>query len=182
MCCATCTLMLISESAEIFNININRRRRLTDSYLCQNSELHALLRQSSVDSDYNVKNTMQWYQKENDVIQSLVSWRRSICLLTCRHLEINSDLLFTRLSPSYKAISSFSLIHRLHLIFALLKGAHCFLIFHFRLGTWLARFIFHTSLESSVSFSYFAFSNDFLWLAYLFLKDGSHRPMYFFSV
>ena len=82
----------------------NRRSELLDFCF----EKHSLRRP---------KRGFQWeysekYHSENMTLSPCYYCRRRVNLFWCLHLLISSDLLFSKLSPLYEAISSFSLRHR----------------------------------------------------------------------
>ena len=106
----------------------------------------------------------------------------SVNLFICLHFETSSDREFIMLSLSLlflSAISSFSFKQRLQRSEFLLIGAQWRMIFQVTFGCLLSRFNFHTTLESSVSFPYFSFLNDDLWLLNLSLNEFPVNPMYF---
>ena len=122
---------------------------------------------------------MQWNQNMTSRFvdrQSLESCRRSICLLACLHFDISSDRLLRIFPSGCNIIISFSFKHKLHLTVSLLNGAHFLTISQVTVGVNLESFMFQNSFDNSVSSLYFSVWNDFLWLAYLFLKDVSVDP------
>ena len=101
-------------------------------------------------------------------IQSLVSYRKSVCFLKCLHFEINSFLLLRILFPLNIAIPSFSFRQRLQLSDKRLKRKDLLKILRFIWGTEFLLFTFKNYFESSASFLYAALLKDLLWLLYLF--------------
>ena len=75
------------------------------------------------------------------------------------------------------AISSFSLRHSEHFNDARLNGGHWRMVFQVTFGDRFFRLSLHTSLESSVSFSYFWFAKEDLWFAKRLLNLGSANAM-----
>ena len=110
------------------------------------------------------------------LIQSLVSCRNSIGLLTCLHFEIRSVLILGMLFPLNNVVCSSSFKQRLHPSNERLKLEHFFRIFHFVRGTEFLHFNFQNSFDSSVSFLQDAKLKDLLWLLYLFLRVVSAVP------
>ena len=109
--------------------------------------------------------------------QSFVSYRVSMYLVMCLHLDTNSVLLLIMLLFR-SAISSFSLRHRLHRWLFLFADVHFLKTFHVTVGFFPCLFNLQTTFDNSVSFSYFSYLKVFLWFAYLFLKVVSAEPTY----
>ena len=97
-------------------------------------------------------------------------------LFLCLHFKTTSLLLFRILSLLCSAISSFSLIHNKHLFDSRLYAEHFFNIFHVTLGFPPFFLTPQYSLDSSLSFLYTSWLNDFLWFPYLNLSGYDMLP------
>ena len=95
----------------------------------------------------------------------------------CRHVFRYSHLLLSRRLVVKVIILSFSSVQIPHLEGVVDTGGDA-MIDQLMLWGVFFRFRYQMNFESSVSFSYFAFRNDFMWFAYLVLKVPPVMPMY----
>ena len=97
--------------------------------------------------------------------------------LLCRQVEMISDLLFNRKCLSAFMIQSFSSKHKLHLFDPPEYEAAFFKIDQIILKSCFFSCNVQICFESSVSFEYFLFLNDFAWFLYRSLKVFAVMPM-----
>ena len=105
---------------------------------------------------------------------------RSLNLFLWRHLERISFLLLSKLFPSWIAISTFSLIQRLHFCVSGVYDEKARYVFHLRSYCFCKFFNLHISVANSESVLYTSWLKDFLWFAYRSLNVVVHMPMYLF--
>ena len=115
--------------------------------------------------------SVKWYRMiECDVIQSLLSELASMYLFLYLHLLITSDLLFSMLSFSCRAITSFSLRHRIYSFELWLYDLRVPKICQDIFEVLFADIIFQYSFDSSTSVWYLMLLNVFLCFAFLSLN------------
>ena len=110
---------------------------------------------------------------ECDAIQSLLSELASMYLFLYLHSLITSDLLFSMLSFPFRAITSFSLRHRIHSFELQLYDLRVPKICQDIFEALFADIIFQYSFDSSVSVWYLMLLNVFLCFAFLSLNAVS---------